>query len=419
MKSFAFRRYLLCVLALVAAAHLTVINPAFARATQLRTDGPQAQVEYSADELQGLRATLLDVVDAVKEMAGLLPDNTKSLERIEELRSQVEQFSAKDLTTFRRAIDPSKFDSAGVARARQSLADRKGSESFLASKRRASQNSDVAPLSAGFPSVPVFGNTRLSDDEIFAVDTVYLTAESLAVSIKDACLQTVVVLGEGGNTSTACIISDGVFFIAKAVWAAIHMNEDHITTANVDTSYARLGHIHTDLENSVANDNTNAAGIKGNTDSNAASIKANTDSKAASIISNANSNTTTITNNANSNASSILTAISGAATSITSGSSSGQTQVKDLIVDTQIEADLARDTASTPVARYLIPSSAGGLLDRVRSVVVQTITVVQAAGGTTGTAQSFVTQGDQYKAAGQFKQAYDSYRRAYQMAARF
>ena len=408
MKSFAFRRYLLCVLALVAAAHLTVINPAFARATQLRTDGPQAQVEYSADELQGLRATLLDVVDAVKEMAGLLPDNTKSLERIEELRSQVEQFSAKDLTTFRRAIDPSKFDSAGVARARQSLADRKGSESFLASKRRASQNSDVAPLSAGFPSVPVFGNTRLSDDEIFAVDTVYLTAESLAVSIKDACLQTVVVLGEGGNTSTACIISDGVFFIAKAVWAAIHMNEDHITTANVDTSYARLGHIHTDLENSVANDNTNAAGIKGNTDSNAASIKANTDSKAASIISNANSN-----------ASSILTAISGAATSITSGSSSGQTQVKDLIVDTQIEADLARDTASTPVARYLIPSSAGGLLDRVRSVVVQTITVVQAAGGTTGTAQSFVTQGDQYKAAGQFKQAYDSYRRAYQMAARF
>ena len=197
------------------------------------------------------------------------------------------------------------------------------------------------------------------------------------------------------------------------------MNEDHITTANVDTSYARLGHIHTDLENSVANDNTNAAGIMGNTDSNAASIKANTDSKSASIISNANSNTTTITNNANSNTSSILTAISGAATRITSGSSSGQTQVKDLIVDTQIEADLARDTASTPVARYLIPSSAGGLLDRVRSVVVQTITVVQAAGGTTGTAQSFVTQGDQYKAAGQFKLAYDSYRRAYQMAARF
>ena len=411
MKIFAFRRYLLCVIALVATAHLTIINPAFATATQLRTDGPQAQVEYSADQLEMLRAAMLDVADAVKEMGGLLPDNTKSLERLEELRTQVEQLSAKDLTSFRRAIDPSKLDSSGLARARQTLADYNLSERFLTSKRRAGQNGDVTLSSAGFPVTPsdtVCGGVRNGPELMSAIDVVYLTAEGIAAAAKDLCLQTVVVLGEGGNSSTVCIVSDAIFFIAKGVWQMAHSCDDNVTGEKVDTSYDRLGHIHTDLENSVANDNANTA-----------SIKANTDSKAASIISNANSNTTTITNNANSNTSSILSAISGAATSITSGSSTGQTEVKDLIVDTQIEADLARDTASTPVARYLIPSSAGGLLDRVRSVVVQTITVVQAAGGTTGTAQSFVTQGDQYKAAGQFKQAYDSYRRAYQMAARF
>ena len=429
MKIFALRRYLLCLIAFVATAHLTIVNPAFATAPKFTTDGPQAQVEYPAEELELLRATLLNVVDAVKELAGLVPNNTQSLERLEELRTQVEQLSAKDLTTFRRGLDPSKIDSTGLARARQTLADYKHSEPSFAVKSRQSQKGDVTPSSAGFPNASPSLGPRIGFEAMIIADQVHLAAEGVAAVTKDTCLQVVVVLGEGGNSSIACTVSDLIYFAAKQAWQYLHFVDDEVTRANLDTSYERLGHLHTDLENSVANDNTNTAGIKANTDSNAVSIKANTDSNAASIKANTDSNAaniislinskaTTITSNATANTSTIVTAISDAATSVSGSASTGQTQVKDLIASTQIQADLARDSGSTPVALYFLPSSAGGLLDTVRSIVIQTIASIQATGGTVGTAQMFLTEGDQFKASGQFKKAYDSYRKAYQMAAK-
>jgi hypothetical protein len=216
-----------------------------------------------------------------------------------------------------------------------------------------------------------------------------------------------VVVGEGGNTSLACIPFDTAFSIDEAVYLGIRICEDQFIDTTVDASYQRLDHIHTDLSNSVANDNTNTANIIANANTNASNITTNSNSNKAAIISNDNTNTTTITN-----------AISNAVTTLSNSSGSSQNQLRDLILNTQIESELARDVSSSPVALYELPTSAGGLLDRVRSVVVQTIASVQGAGGSVGNAQSFLAQADQFKAAGQFKAAFDNYRRAYQAAAR-
>src|SRR5262245_18857334 len=356
MKTPGFRRYLVCVIALLAAAHLTIMNSAFARAPH-SADGAQAPVEYSAEELESLRAKLLNVTDAVKDMAGLLQDNTQSLERLEGLRAQLEQLSAKDLTTLRKAMDPSVIDTANVSQAHQILAAHTNGQSFPASKRHKDKSGDVGPLSAGLPVPPfqtVCSNLRVSADEMNAALLVYLIAESVAISAKDACLQTAVVLGEGGNTSLACLISDGIFGVAKGVWATLEFCDDNFTKLMVDTSYARLANIHSDLESSVTNDNNNTLSIKSNdnlnaitllskSDSISASIKANTDSNAASIISALNNKAAAITGNADTNRATILSAISDAASSINGGATTSQNQVRDLILDTQIEADLARD----------------------------------------------------------------------------
>jgi hypothetical protein len=91
--------------------------------------------------------------------------------------------------------------------------------------------------------------------------------------------------------------------------------------------------------------------------------------------------------------------------------------LRDLLLRTQIEADLAEADSATPVAWYLTPTANGGHLDLVQSIVTQTLANIQAAGGSVGNAQAFLTEANAQKAAGQFKEAYKSYRKAYKAAA--
>jgi predicted metal-dependent phosphoesterase TrpH len=140
--------------------------------------------------------------------------------------------------------------------------------------------------------------------------------------------------------------------------------------------------IHGDLELSVANDNANTAAIISNDNNNTARIIANDDANTAAIIANDNAN---------------------------------KDELRDLILRTQIEADLAQEGA-VPVAAFLTPEANGGYLNLTRALVVQAIANIRGAGGTTGHADSFLSQGDAAKAAGQFKTAYFNYRKAYKAA---
>jgi hypothetical protein len=402
MKKPLFSRYLLAVVALIATANLLTFSPAYANPS--KTQGVQEQPEYSSGELESLRAKLVGVADAVSQMAGLLPDNGGYTEKLESARKRIEQLSTSELTALRKTIEPSKIDSIGVEKARQTFADYEARQLGVAQKTsRAKKSGAFTPTSAGLPDANPFCGGRLATEVILAADVVWYVADSIREFAQNTCNQVAVFAGVGGNTRLACLASDELWIVAKAIHDGIHFCDDNITGNVGDTSYERLSHIHTDLENSV----TNKAAIVSNDNTNTANIISNANTNKAAIVSNDNTNTTTIT-----------TAIANAVTTLSSNSGSTQNQVRDLILNTQIEAELARDTGTTPVASYELPASAGGQLDKVRAIVAQTITSVLAAGGIVGNAQSLLTLGDQQKAAGQFKAAYDSYRKAYQLAAR-
>jgi hypothetical protein len=153
----------------------------------------------------------------------------------------------------------------------------------------------------------------------------------------------------------------------------------------------------------------------------------NDNSNKTAIINNANANTTTlntaisdskttIINNDNSNTATLSTAISNAQTQIINNSNANKNELRDLILRTQIEADLAEADSATPVGLYLTPTAKGGYLDLVQTIVTQTLANIQAAGGSIGDAQSFLTQANAQKTAGQFKAAYKLYRKAYKTA---
>jgi hypothetical protein len=80
-----------------------------------------------------------------------------------------------------------------------------------------------------------------------------------------------------------------------------------------------------------------------------------------------------------------------------------------------IEANLSNGTDDAAIGLFELPAAQGGYLDLARSIVAETIQKMQATGQTIGNAQALLTRGDQQRAAGNFKDAYDSYRQAYRM----
>jgi hypothetical protein len=159
MKQSIFRRYLPAVLALIVTAQLSIFNSVYAKAPQGQSDGSQTQGEYAPEELELIRTKMLELMDASKELAGLLPDPTNYFEQLEKARVQIEEYSSKDLTAIRKAIDPSRVNWNAIAKARQTLADYKSSELGIAQqKSRAARNSkgDFSLTSEGFPNASPF-----------------------------------------------------------------------------------------------------------------------------------------------------------------------------------------------------------------------------------------------------------------------
>ena len=135
------------------------------------------------------------------------------------------------------------------------------------------------------------------------------------------------------------------------------------------------------------------------------------------IVANDNANKTAIINNAAANMTTLNTAITAAKNELLTNANANKTELRDLLLRSQIEADLATESNGVKVAWYMTPTNRGGHLDFVQSIVTQTLANIQAAGGSIGNAQSFLTKANQDKAAGNFKSAYDNYRKAYKAAA--
>jgi hypothetical protein len=129
-------------------------------------------------------------------------------------------------------------------------------------------------------------------------------------------------------------------------------------------------------------------------------------------------NTTTITTKIGDTGTAIINNDNQNKGEIITNDNTNKNELRDLILRSQIEADLAQPEGATPVALYELPASQKGQLDLVRDIVTQTIARVQAAGGSTGTAVSFLNAANAFKAAGNFKSAYDNYRKAYRAASK-
>jgi hypothetical protein len=174
----------------------------------------------------------------------------------------------------------------------------------------------------------------------------------------------------------------------------------------------------------VNNDNSNKTAIINNDNSNTTTITASITNAQTNINNTSNANSaallTSLTNstnvivaNDNSNKTALITAISNAQGAVIGNSNANSNALKDLLLRTQIEADLAEADNATPVALYLTPTANGGYLDLVQTIVTETLANILAAGGSMADAQTFLNQANAQKAAGQFRAAYKSYRKAY------
>ncbi len=82
----------------------------------------------------------------------------------------------------------------------------------------------------------------------------------------------------------------------------------------------------------------------------------------------------------------------------------------------QIEANMANGTNDAAIGQFVLPAAQSGFLELARSILVETIQKLQASGQSIRNAPTYLAQGDQQKAAGRFKEAYDSYCQAYRAA---
>ena len=118
----------------------------------------------------------------------------------------------------------------------------------------------ISSRSGDFPSAPydpLCGSVRRSQTIMDVQLGLFLAAEIVRESALRACQQTAL----GANTSGLCVATDIIFFIAKGVWEHVLLCEANIDAAEIEGTYDRVGHIHTDIETLDSNLATTEADI--------------------------------------------------------------------------------------------------------------------------------------------------------------
>lgn len=375
--------------------------------------------DYTREELEQMRSALLDLVESNRELSTLLssraPGKTDNDiagkgNEYDSVRGQIEKMSDKDLSSMRAVLNPS------------AMQEKLSKSMSVISAFKNTANT------AGLPGIDSYCGAPVSTGVIIAADVVYFLAEAVRDIAQDGCNEVVVILGEGGNVRAVCLVTDAIYIIAKAVYEGIHFCDDDYAASVGQASFDRLGHIHDDLEASIANDDGNTTSIINAGTANTTTIVNNDNTNKDTIVNNDNTNKTTIVNNDNANALALTNLVNLALTTIINNANANKDELKNLLLRTQIEADLAAPDNATPVALYETPSTTCttpsipnpatqcGLLDLVRAIVKETIT--NTAGTASTSAFALLAQGDAQKAAGQYKAAYTTYRKAYKTSAK-
>lgn len=192
--------------------------------------------------------------------------------------------------------------------------------------------------------------------------------------------------------------------------------------SNKDTIVSSLDTKTTTVTNAITNAKTD---IVNNDNTNRTTVTIAITNAKNDIVNNDTTNRNVIVANDNTNKTAITTALSNTQTSIVNNDNANKTALLDLLLRLQIEADLAKsggddddDGGGSAVALFLTPTANGGYLDLVQTIVTQTLANIRNAGGSIGSAQTYLNQANAFKTAGKFKDAYKSYRKAYKAAAK-
>ena len=269
------------------------------------TQEQSAQQQYAPEEIELLRIKLLEIVDAVQELAVLMGTNDY-LGRLDAARAHFQHLSANELNSFRSVLDPAKMNQ-GLAEARATLARERAvaaDSSAAGDARRKGRSDGSVGIQAAINPRPspgtlcdgLFGGTRPTESAIIAIEVVYNAAELVKAIADRACNTVLVVLGAGGNCSACCVVVDAILLVAKLAHSQSKVCDNEYTKRTVDGAFDRLENIHTDLEASVANDNSNKTMIVTNDNSNTTAINANIDAKATALSSQISAGTTEILN---------------------------------------------------------------------------------------------------------------------------
>jgi len=256
----------------------------------------QSVTQYSEAELEQTRSDFLKVITSYRQILTKMgmTEQVKNLDRAQE---QFRQLPAKELTVIRKGtpnLDDFHAAAEDLLMATAEMNSSSGDSMKVQSKKRKGDGT-MTPATAGFPDVSfTCPSSPVSFAALTAADTTFFVADGVREAAQDACKETAVILGEGGNTSLACIPVDAIWIAAKVIQFAIHVCADNETGDYVSANYDRLGHIHTDLESSVSNDNANKTAIINNDNTNKTTIIADIDSKSAALSSQLDAGTATI-----------------------------------------------------------------------------------------------------------------------------
>ncbi len=480
--------------------------------------------EFTPEELEQMRSALLDLLNIGHDVYMLKLNRTENndesdaqsrMEDYESTKEQIQKMSEKDLTVLRTVLDPLKI-MGRLAKLRASISSYKDR---VTTKNSSTAAADGFPEAAPFCEPPT---TQEYKDALIAL----LAAEAARDIAQNGCNEVIVALGFGGNGRLACLITDAIYVGIRAGSFDTRFCYEDYTGVLAGANYARLEHLHGDLEavgssntenfnnvretlltntttllnnigaqtlnilsnnatntsnilnslntstttlstavtnaenNIVNNDNTNTTtlntsitnaktelntaitntknelntsitnakteivnnsndnttNIVNNANQNALTLNTNLTNAKNTIVNNDNTNTTTILNTGNTNTGNIIANDNQNTTNILNNAAANTTALTDALLRSQIEADLATESNGVKVGWYMTPTANGGKLDLVQQIVTLTLANIVAAGGSIGNAQSFLDQANADKAAGNFKSAYDNYRKAYKAA---
>ncbi len=488
MKQFNVLRTLLNVIAIIMVFTIININSAYAvnpsaSPTPEASPSPKPdptphkrQRKHSDDELKKLKDKITELLITVEVTSDTVTTDANSKKRITAAKSKLAAFTMDDLDVLRDSIDPAEIEGElqdakdKVEKMKPGAQDayakgdsslwRAASDNDLSSDFAQSTLPGIAPPDA--VCLKLIGDKRAKLEVVAAATAVYVAAKILDIALNRGCNQVVVagviVLGAGGvgggNTSLACIVSDGLLFAAEQVLNKVHSCDVDFTERSVDAAVARMETVHGDIASSVTNDNTNATNILNNDNTNKTTITTAVTSAKEFIDGNATTNKNTIIADALANKNAITSAINTGTMTVTTAVGDGTTTIlvndnknKNTIVDNdntnkntvvkndndnkdaivananankvelirlKIAADLATADNSTLIGAFMLPAAKGGYLELVRAVVEQAIN--ELAGSSMSQANSLLAQGKASETAGDYKNAYASYRKAYKLA---